>query len=903
MSLNPASLFRYFKDCYSADHESSSIRSIFSSQLEFTRVLKGDEQILEKQERYTAFDHPKAQDVLKHLELNKLELDLYYSAMLVLGKDQASFGRESNIASPLVLVPAILKAKEEEFVVELKLEELSINFDLLRRFDLKPSLNYNDFVSEAENICSREGGIYGLKSLLEKYYTNVDTKALVDWPKLWTATNTKKELAKHKQEGQYKAIPLAAYLLLQKDKHSLSIVNDLEQFATEEKFSPALREIFDGDFKKGNPGPPWWKYNLNSDQHKALQNAFTYHNSVIVGPPGTGKSFTIANIAAAAISNQESVLIASRNKPAVEVVREVLEKEFKLRDYLIQTSGNRYRQALLARINRFLGGILSTPKVRITDHDIAQTLSKIEAIEAKYQKELDLEMRRLKLRREEISGLRQSLENLWINNSLRTYDKHLLHYLDLLEKQMILKKQVKAFAQDKIRYFRHLHRNTHRSTIKQYKKALSSSNFTELKSILEKLEYSKLLDIFPIWLVNLAELNTVLPQKQELFDLVIIDESSQVDIAQALPAIQRAKRVVIVGDPMQLRHYSFLSRHKQEQFRLKHSLEAAAFLNYRETSILDLYLEEVREQDQVSFLREHFRSSPQLISFSNKSFYNNQLEILKATPEHISGEQAEIVTVAGTRNADGTNLQEAEAIFERLQSFIQEQQDLKRTDSLGILSPFSAQVRFLKKYLQERIDFESLKKHNILIGGPYHFQGSERDIMYLSFCVDDSSHAAAFNHLNKMEVFNVSISRARSKIVLFHSLQNLSNKGSGLLVQYLHHLKQQQLEVPVSAEADEFAMEVRKFLQKKSGYQVSYEAMPIAGMVLDILLRHKDQYFFIDLIGYPGDFEAAFHLERYQALSRIGIYSIPLHYSLWNKDQAKAKTKLNMAISLISKRS
>jgi hypothetical protein len=898
MSMSPKSLFRYFKDCYQADHESLSVRSIFSSNFKLKHLLKGSERIIEQHEVYAPLDHPKVEAILNELELNSLELDFCYTAIYILGKDQTGFGRQSNIASPLIFIPLKIN-RGEEVTVELQFSELRLNLELLRKFDLADGLSHDAFIEGAEQIIQSAGGLYGIKGLLDKYYPQLDSEALVEWPKLWSGARMQRQLSQTTETGQFSLVPAAAYLLVPKNQHTLSVLNDLEVMAEQDQFSAPLAALFEGKSISPKGTQSWWRHNLNKEQYQGLQNAFQYQNSIIVGPPGTGKSYTIANIAAEAISRQEKVLIASRNKPAVEVIRNILEKEYQLKDYLVQTSGHSYLRSLKARIARFLSGIQSRHAIKISDHELESLDLRIAAAEKRYNRQLDIELKRLKNNKVSKFGLSELLQHFWLHNAWRDYEAFFDYFLEILELRMLIQKRVQEYSQQKIRYYRHLHRNSHRSTISQYQDALNSSNFTELKTVLEQLEYEKLLDIFPIWLVHLQELNSLVPQKKELFDLLIIDEASQVDIAQALPAIQRAKRVVIVGDPMQLSHYSFLSRSKQKQFQIKHGFKDSSYLNYRDQSILDLYLQKLPSQDQVSFLREHFRSSPLLIGFSNEAFYQGQLEVLKSTPDHLQSSQIEIHALAGERNQDGVNVTEAEAIYRRLKGILKQQKAQVLKESIGILSPFSAQVRFLKSYLSERLDNQELRKHDLLIGGPYHFQGTERDIMLLSFAVDSKSHQAAFRHLNKAEVFNVSISRARSKVFVFHSLGDKRKKADGLLGKYLQFLESQKEEAYESDVKDAFATEVRKSLKRYQGYEVSYEAVPVAGMVLDVLVRYKEQYFFIDLIGFPGDFEGAFHFDRYQSLARIGIHSLPLHYSYWVKDPSAARQKLIQAIKKI----
>jgi superfamily I DNA and/or RNA helicase len=178
--------------------------------------------------------------------------------------------------------------------------------------------------------------------------------------------------------------------------------------------------------------------------------------------------------------------------------------------------------------------------------------------------------------------------------------------------------------------------------------------------------------------------------EKDLFDLVIMDEATQCDIASALPALYRAKNAVVVGDPNQLRHYSFVSKAQQVNLRTKCGLPEEKTFDYRNRSILDFYISKIPQQDQVSFLREHFRSSPSLIEFSNEQFYEGQLEVLKSTPKHTAENQLEIIEVSGSRNEKGVNETEAVAIIEKLKELVAKHTAFSKPPTIGVISPLSA---------------------------------------------------------------------------------------------------------------------------------------------------------------------------------------------------------------------
>jgi superfamily I DNA and/or RNA helicase len=109
----------------------------------------------------------------------------------------------------------------------------------------------------------------------------------------------------------------------------------------------------------------------------------------------------------------------------------------------------------------------------------------------------------------------------------------------------------------------------------------------------------------------------------------------------------------------------------------------------------------------------------------------------------------------------------------------------KLCHSIKILSPSRDQVDHLMESLTKCVPIASIEKHQIRIGAPHTFQGDERNVMFLSFAVDDQSHSASFRYLDKPDVFNVSITRARILQHVYASIGNGSRGKTSLLDAYL----------------------------------------------------------------------------------------------------------------------
>ena len=95
-----------------------------------------------------------------------------------------------------------------------------------------------------------------------------------------------------------------------------------------------------------------------------------------------------------------------------------------------------------------------------------------------------------------------------------------------------------------------------RQSLLSYK---NSMYWTDGKAVCDK-HFAAILELLPCWCVNSLKIADAIPLKQDMFDVAIIDEASQCDIASSLPVLYRAKKAVVIGDNKQLKHISFLAK-------------------------------------------------------------------------------------------------------------------------------------------------------------------------------------------------------------------------------------------------------------------------------------------------------------------------------------------------------
>ena len=239
--------------------------------------------------------------------------------------------------------------------------------------------------------------------------------------------------------------------------------------------------------------------------------------------------------------------------------------------------------------------------------------------------------------------------------------------------------------------------------------------------------------------------------------------------------------------------------------------------------------------------------------------------------------------VDGIRDSAGINHLEASSVINAIKLQISDDKSTGINHSIGVVSPFRNQADYIAKEIEAHFSDAEIIKHKIRAATPFGFQGEERDIMLISFAVDNNAKRAAA-YINKADVFNVCITRARQKQYVFLSIDETQLPEHYLLRRYLSSITQFKATHNITSEIDEFQQCVideltRLKIETWAGYT-------IAGTDVDILCRHNGQYLAINLIGFPGPWADFFELDTYKLFSRANIEILPISYGLWVVDQS-----------------
>ncbi|MBR2921981.1 MAG: topoisomerase DNA-binding C4 zinc finger domain-containing protein [Alphaproteobacteria bacterium] len=260
--------------------------------------------------------------------------------------------------------------------------------------------------------------------------------------------------------------------------------------------------------------------------------------------------------------------------------------------------------------------------------------------------------------------------------------------------------------------------------------------------------FSKLKEAFPCILAGIRDYAEYIPLLPNIFDLIIIDEASQVSIAQAFPALLRAKKVVVLGDRKQFSNVKTNQAKTEVNLQYVNQLRSS-FVNHIsrdpekrtkldkfniKTSILDFFDFIANYSTQ---LQKHFRGYKELISYSNTNFYNKSLQVMKIRGKMIDDVlKFSFITSSAEQDKPNTNKEEAEFILEQLNKMKEEGQKA----SVGIITPHTNQQKLLLQLVSDSINkdfFESDLHLKIMTFDTC--QGEERDIIFYSMVASEHS--------------------------------------------------------------------------------------------------------------------------------------------------------------------
>jgi len=427
-------------------------------------------------------------------------------------------------------------------------------------------------------------------------------------------------------------------------------------------------------------------------------------------------------------------------------------------------------------------------------------------------------------------------------------------------------------------------------------------------------EFKKLKEAFPCILAGIRDYAEYIPLEPELFDLVVIDEASQVSIAQAFPALLRAKKVLILGDKKQFSNIKaaqargdtnreYLSG-LSTSFRTNISTDTTKLVRLNKfnikTSILEFF--EFISNYNIQLLK-HFRGYKEIISYSNKYFYQESLQVMKIRGKSIDDviKFSYVEPTADDELYPNTNVKEVEFIISELKRL----KDEDKAMSVGIITPHTNQQKLLVEMIGKMSEWDYFQdKLQLKIMTFDTCQGEERDIIYYSMVASlhsDKLWGVFIKDLSNVDIeedgqikaqrLNVGFSRAKecAHFVLSKPLEDFTGSVGEALRHYQYMLEEARKEHSVSEVDEKSKMEpevLNWFYQTKfwKQHKDTIEFMPQfeigkylkqldrtythPAYKVDFLLiytdeRHKENKIIIEYDGFREHFKDADEVNEY----------------------------------------
>lgn len=281
----------------------------------------------------------------------------------------------------------------------------------------------------------------------------------------------------------------------------------------------------------------------------------------------------------------------------------------------------------------------------------------------------------------------------------------------------------------------------------------------------------KLQRVFPIIITTCISAHKI-GEPEPLFDMTIMDEASQCNVAISLVPIIRGEKLMLVGDPQQLNPVILLGELTNKKLRRRYHVSDE--YDYRENSIYKTYLACDAVSDEV-LLRNHYRCNKEIIGFNNKKYYNSKLKIQSKSKEP----EPLVYMDVKSDNTQIKNTSPAEV------EEVVEYALLNKDKSIAVITPFVNQKQLIENAIKQN------KLSNLVCGTVHAFQGDEKDVVLFSTAISERTSLGTYNWLkNNKELINVATSRAKEKLVLLTNGKELERLHAGQADDDLYELAQ-----------------------------------------------------------------------------------------------------------------
>lgn len=626
-------------------------------------------------------------------------------------------------------------------------------------------------------------------------------------------------------------------------------------------------------------------FGFNLSQKGAAEKALTEQISVIEGPPGTGKTQTILNIIANALINNKTVSVVSNNNSATANVLEKLQKyglDFiaaylgnndnkekfftqqkntypDMRNWVLPHLDYQSIKNSLSQSQQKLNEMLEYKnKLAVLKYELSGIQTEYEYFD-KYYTEANGKPLKLnsvfKFNADKVISIMIDYEHKIEKGSISFANKlyNLFVYgifnfafyknapevvISFLQKTYYdkkikeLKSQIDALSNKLVSYnFDNAMKEYSETSMKLFKAKLAEKYGTGGNrgvfsgDVLWK-NFDSFIKEYPVILSTTHSLRSCACENY-LFDYLIIDEASQVDLVTGALALSCAKNAIIVGDIKQLPNV-ITSEVAKETKQIFESFDLESAYSYADNSLLSSIIN-LYPDIPKTLLKEHYRCHPKIIGFCNQKFYNSELVIL--TNEQENDKPLVLYKTTKGKHARGNiNQRQIDVIFEEI---IPQQNIDDCKQSVGIISPYRLQTNELKKTIGTR---------NIEADTVHKYQGREKDVIILTTVANE---VAVNDFVDDPNLINVAVSRAVDKLIVVVSDGSKDWKGTNIgdLVRYIQYNNFEIIESQICSVFDllysSYSEKLLAFM-KKSKNVSEYKSENLMNMVIEKILGEAE---------------------------------------------------------------
>lgn len=625
-------------------------------------------------------------------------------------------------------------------------------------------------------------------------------------------------------------------------------------------------------------------FGFNLSQEKAVKNALTNQISIIEGPPGTGKTQTILNILSNIIMQEKTVAIVSNNNAATKNVYDKLtsydlsfisaflgnkdnqEEFFNNQDtsypnFVSEKTEVDFKKLYqeVSQDSKSLKEMLSTQNELALQKQLYEEfkVEKKHFLDYYEKKDKNIEYFKSfnKYDIDSILSLLAEFENIQLLNkkitllfkiknlikyrlfsfSIYKYSiNSIIEYLQSLfyeNKEIEITKQINTF-ENKLSNFdfeNKMKLYTQKSMFllkrfiaNKYKFANKRTSFNS--DVLWK-DFRSFIEEYPIVLSTTHSLRNSTGNSY-LYDYLIIDESSQVDVLSGSLALSCAKNVVIVGDLKQLPHV--ITNETKDLIQIVYNQYKVDEAYHYDNNLL-LSITKIFKDVPKTLLKEHYRCNPKIIGFCNKKFYNNELIVLTKFKNENDSPLVLFNTAEGNHARGKHNQRQIDVITNEILPNLND-------SSIGIISPFRKQVN--------KINEEYKNNKEIEVDTVHKYQGREKNIIILSTVVNDEDEFADDKNL-----LNVAISRAVDKLYVVVSDRE-KNQNMKDLVGYIKYYNCDIVESKIYSIFDllykSYSSHLNKYQQKYKNVS-EHKSENLMSLIIDEVLK-EDNFLHLDVV-------------------------------------------------------